>query len=136
MTIRFAVFAAAVSLAACGGPDIAAEQAEMRAPANVLQKTAQILEVSDPDSIAISDIHLRDLEGGGAQVVEWSAKTAEGDFSCNSDIQMAHPVCDQVQAAGDQPSAVEVAAEQAAAGSAFQNAVNPGALEDVIPPDP
>jgi len=136
MDIRFAALLAAVSaLAACGGPDPGAASAEMQAPANVQQKTAEILALANPASVTVTDIHVREAEGGGAQIVEWSAKTPAGDFACNSDAQMAHPVCDQVRAASGQPTAVEVAADQAAAAS-FSNAAEPGAIEDVIPPEP
>lgn len=136
MDIRLAaLLASAAMLAACGGPDPAAEQEAMRAPANVQQKTAEILALADAASVTVTDIHLREADAGGTQIVEWSAKTPEGDYTCNSDAQMAHPVCDQVRVASDQPSAVEVAADQAAA-AAFSNTAQPGDIEDVIPPDP
>jgi len=136
MIIRLAAALAAVaSLAACGGPDPVAEREEMRAPANVQQKTAEILELADASNVTVTDIHMRDADSTGVQVVEWSAKTPEGDYSCNSDAQMAHPVCDQVRVASGQPSAVELAAEQAAVAS-FSNSAEAGTLEDVIPPEP
>jgi hypothetical protein len=133
-----AALAVALLLAACGGPDVAAEQEALRAPDNVQQKTAEILEVADLTSITVTDIHLREADAGSASIVEWSARTPAGDFACNADVGMAHPVCDQVRVANGQPTAVEVAAEQAeaAATAAFNNSAGEGAVEDMFPPEP
>jgi hypothetical protein len=83
---------AALTVAACGGSQVADAQREARAPENVRRKTAAILAPDAPESVTVSNIRM--AGGDRSLMVEWDARTPAGDFACNADRMLDIPMCE------------------------------------------
>jgi len=85
----------AVSLAGCGGRDVAGEQQAMRSPERIQQKTAEALSIADAASVSVSNIEVTKSPRGKSLIVVWRAATPDGrSYLCSSDKRLDFPVCE------------------------------------------